>query len=296
MLADSRSLRHTQNFLRSRSLVACLVERAELAGSDVVYEIGPGRGIITEALAARCRRVVAVEKDPLLARRLRRRFAAARHVEIREGDFLDQPLPRRPFKVFASLPFDATAAIVRKLTGARTPPLDAHLVVQREAAERFTGRPRETLAALLLEPWFELSVVHRFRRCDFDPEPGVDVVMLRMRKRGPPLVRRADAPLYRDFVAALFTERRPTMLASLAALAGRRRAHELARRAGLDEEATPSEVPFERWLALFQAARDARQGQALIASRGAHGRLQRLQATLVKVHRTRAPRRRAAAL
>lgn len=291
---ERRSLRHTQNFLRNSALVARLVERAGLSKTDVVYEIGSGRGIITEELAERCGRVVAVEKDVLLARQLQRRFAASPNVEIRAGDFLDYPLPRRPFKVFASIPFNATAAIVQKLAGAVAPPLDAHLVVQREAAERFTGRPRATLAALLLEPWLEPSVTHRFRRCDFDPEPGVDVVMLRLRKRGPPLVCRADAPLYRDFVAAVFTSWRPTALAGLETLAGREQARAMARRAGLGAAATPSEVPFEQWLALFHAATELRTGQAIIASSGAHRRLQNRQATFVKGHRTRAPRQGAA--
>jgi len=72
---ERRSVRYSQNFLHDRRLVGRLLARSSIGPDDVVYEIGPGRGIITEALAARCRRVVAVEKDPLLAARLQRRFA-----------------------------------------------------------------------------------------------------------------------------------------------------------------------------------------------------------------------------
>src|SRR5215510_1463281 len=81
------------------------------------------------------------------------------------------------------------AAIVSRLTAASNPPRDAYLVVQREAAERFVGKPRPTLVAALLMPWFEASIVHRFRATDFAPAPRVDVVMLRLHKRGPPFVR-----------------------------------------------------------------------------------------------------------
>src|SRR5688500_11196604 len=69
-VSAGRELGRSQNFLTSRRLVEQLVERAEIGPGDLVLEIGPGRGIITEALASRARRVVAVEKDPTLAARL----------------------------------------------------------------------------------------------------------------------------------------------------------------------------------------------------------------------------------
>ena len=95
------------------------------------------------------------------------------------------PFPRRPYKVFANIPFNATAAIVNRLTQACHPPEDSYLVVRAEAAERFTGQPRGTLISTLLKPWFEPTLVHRFDRTDFDPPPRVDAVMLRLQKRGP---------------------------------------------------------------------------------------------------------------
>jgi 23S rRNA (adenine-N6)-dimethyltransferase len=97
--------------------------------------------------------VVAVEKDGALAARLARRFVENPVVSIVQADFLDVSLPREPFTVFASLPFNATSEIVTRLLGAASPPDELHLVVQREAAERYTGRPRESLVAVLLKPW-----------------------------------------------------------------------------------------------------------------------------------------------
>ncbi len=90
--------------------------------------------------------------------------------------------------MFASIPFNITTAIVTRLTTASCPPDDTYLVVQREAANKFLGKPRESLYAVLLKPWFELDIVHLFRRSDFVPTPHVDVVMLRLRKRGPFIV------------------------------------------------------------------------------------------------------------
>jgi hypothetical protein len=199
---------------------------------------------------------------------------------------LTMPFPRRPYKVFANIPFNATAAIVHRLTQARHPPEDSYLVVQAEAAERFTGQPRGTLISTLLKPWFEPTLVHRFDRTDFAPPPGVDAVMLRLHKRGPPLVPSAQAGMYRDFVVSVFAGRHRLVRDTLGALVGWQRARRVMAGLRLDPAATPSEVSFACWLdvfALFKAA--AKQGMSPGVA-GAERRLLRQQRRLRKPHRT----------
>src|SRR5215213_7675673 len=174
---------YAQNFLCSPELVERLLDRSGIGPDDLVIEIGPGRGVITERLAARCRQVLAVEQDPDLAEELRVQFAHAPNVALFAGDFLGFPLPLTTYKVFANIPFNITAAIFGKLTSGNSPPVDAYLTVQREAADRFLGIPRQTLVAVLLQPWFQPTVVHRFLPVDFAPRPGVEVVLLRLRRR-----------------------------------------------------------------------------------------------------------------
>jgi 23S rRNA (adenine-N6)-dimethyltransferase len=266
-LAPEREVAHSQNFLTSRGLVERLVERAAIGPDTLVVEVGAGRGIITEALARRAGRVVAVEKDAALAERLARQFAEHPNVRIVSADFLDVPLPRERFVVFASLPFNATSEIVSRLLAAPEPPDDMHLVVQREAAERFAGRPRASLVAILLAPWFEPSIVHRFRRHDFSPAPRVDVVMLRLCKRGPPLVQAADARLFRDFLSYAFTAWQPSLASTLDRLVGR--------------------VPFELWLRVFQALKAGDRARLGARLAGAEQQVRRQQRALQKIHRTR---------
>ncbi len=196
------TLWRTQNFLRDRALMERLVSRADIAPTDVVYDLGAGSGALTDALARRAGRVIAVEKDPALVARLRARSRDRPNVEIRQADILAHPLPRAEYVVFASPPFDITSAIMRRLTTADVPPRAAYLALQREAVDRYLGRPRQTLAALLLAPWFSVRIVHHFARSDFSPPPAVDVVMIWMQKRGPPLIAPGDAQEYRDFVVA----------------------------------------------------------------------------------------------
>lgn len=280
---------HTQNFLRDPALARVLIDQARLTSGDLVYESGAGTGTITAALADRCRAVVANEIDGPLCGDLQLRFAQRRNVRVRCGDFLAESLPRQPYKVFASLPFDITSAIVSKLVGAERPPDDSFLVTQREAAARYCGDPDETLVGLVLKPFFAPSVVHRFERTDFVPTPSVEVVMLRLRKRGPPLVRREDAQAYRDLIVSVFTAWRPTIKAALARPLGPRAARRLLDAADLDSALRPSQVPFDAWLRVFGAFIGMPEAlQVRVA--GAEARLRRQQAQLQKEHRTRAPR------
>jgi 23S rRNA (adenine-N6)-dimethyltransferase len=280
---------HTQNFLRDPELAGALVDRAGLTNTDLVYEMGAGTGTITAALADRCRAVIANEIDVPLCDRLRSRFAARRTVQVRCGDFRAEPLPDEPYKVFANPPFDMTSEIVGKLVGAARPPDDTFLVVQREAAERYCGTPIESLAGLLLKPWFAPSIVRRFHRDDFTPKPSVEVVMLRLRKRGPPLVAPDDAQAYRDLVVSGFTAWRPTIGDALAQPFGQRAARRLLDTAVLDPALRPTQVPFDAWLRLatvFVRMPDALRGRI----GGAEARLRRHQSHLRKQHRSRAPR------
>lgn len=287
----SSSLRHrallSQNFLKDPALVATLLDRFDLDRESLVYEIGPGEGIITEQLARRFRRVVAVEKDSRLAEQLRKRFSRWPNVTIHAGDFLRYPLPHSPYKVFANIPFNITSAIVTKLAEAEQPPEDAYLTMQREAAAMFLGEPRDSLRSVLLKPWFETKVVHRFARQDFAPAPRVDVVMLRLRKRGPPLVNRTDRQYFRDFVVYLYTQWQPHGDDPLRHLFTRQQLRYLERALRFDPHAPPTSLSIEEWLCLFEQVKAVGGARAAHVVMGGEDRLHRQQRRLRKIHRTR---------
>ncbi|HET9920838.1 MAG TPA: 23S ribosomal RNA methyltransferase Erm [Ktedonobacteraceae bacterium] len=276
-----------QHFLKDSYLVALLLDRSSVSPDDVVYEIGPGKGAITAQLALRCKQVVAIEKDSRLAALLRQRFAGRSNVTIAEGDFLHYPLPRKPYKVFSNIPFNITKAIVTRLTTADCEPEDAYLVMQREAAEMFLGQQHESLSTVLLKPWFAVEIVHHFRRGDFVPAPRVDVVLLRLRKRGPPLVSRADRQCFRDFVVYGFTTWRPTLGAILKGIFTGQQLKHLSRELDLNMNATPTALSFEQWLDLFASFKNVANERAIHAIAGSEQRLVQQQQRLEKNHRTR---------
>jgi 23S rRNA (adenine-N6)-dimethyltransferase len=284
---SSMPLHYSQNFLRDPHLVVHLIDLSSIGPDDTVVEIGPGKGIITDRLAQCCRRVIAIEKDRALADRLRCRYAAQPHVVIHTGDFLAFPLPESPYNVFASIPFSITHAIVTKLTGAPCPPQEACLIMQREAAEKFCGVPHESLYAVLLKPWFDLDILYHFRRDDFHPAPRVDVVMLRLRKRGPPLLAPHERQLFRDFAAYGFTTRQPTLDRILRDILTHRQRRQAAKFFAIDFAATPSATPFHQWLQLFRYFTQVANTQTIQRISGSEQRLRLNQARLHKVHRTR---------
>ena len=280
-----RRIALSQNFLHDPRTVETILQRSSVGPDDVVYEIGPGAGAITDRLAKRCRHVVAIEKDPQLAERLRRRFAGRPNITVFLDDFLTFPLPVTPYAVFANVPFAITAGILARLTGAHNPPEDAYLAVQREGAQRFTGCPRETLVSLLLKPDFELSIVHQFARRDFTPVPSVDVMLLRLRKRGPPLLTPGERQDYRDFVTFGLTAWQPTLERAYAGILNQRARSDGA--GGIDLSVKPADLPFEDWLHLFRLFQTSAAPRARAVVRGAEGRLRAQQAALQKEHRTR---------
>jgi 23S rRNA (adenine-N6)-dimethyltransferase len=286
-----RSVSYSQNYLTTPRLVDHLLDRSSIGSDDVVYEIGPGDGLITARLAQRCRRIVAVEIDPDLAGRLCRRFAGLPQVTIRNEDFLQTRLPMTAYKVFANIPFNITAAIVTKLITAPRPPDDSYLGLQKEAAQRFLGIPRESLYAVLMKPWFEPAIVYRFKRTDFAPAPNVDVVMLRLRKRGPPLVSGSDRQLFRDFVVYAFTAWQPSLGSTLKGILSGRQLQQIAGSVECDLDVTPTSLRFEQWLSLFYHFKNVAGVQAKQAILGSERRLRRQQAAIMKIHRTRTPAR-----
>jgi len=279
-------IRFSQNFLHDRRLVDHLVEESNLGRNDIVLEIGPGDGIITDALARRCGHVLAVEKDQRQVMVLQRRFHHRQGVTVFWADFLEFPLPATRYKVFASIPYNITTAIVAKLTSGVSPPDDAFLIVQREAAAKFIGAPVGTLVALELRPWFELSIRRELQRTDFRPVPAVDSVLLQLRRRPEPLVPNELRGAYRDLITALFTAWKPSVSEALTAIAPVETVRLLRAELGADLSRSPARVPFALWLRLFErmvALDDDRIGSAVA---GASERLRERQSRLTKRHRT----------
>jgi len=246
-----RQISLAQNFLRSPKLVRRLVGMSTIGPSDTVCEIGPGNGIITAALANVARHVIAIEKDPEFIRRLRERFRSIDNVEIVEKDALDYSYRVSEYKIFANIPYNITAQIVRKIVYERSNLTEGYLILQKEAAKKFSGSPKETLFSILAKPFFEFQILYRLRPSDFWPRPNVDSVLLSIKRRACPLIERQDRASYRDFVQYGFGRWKPNLRLAFRHVFTYKQWKRLARDLDFPLNATPTDVSFEQWLDLY---------------------------------------------
>ena len=251
---SGRRARGAQNFLTRKGFLSKLLDLCAFTPRDLVVEVGAGRGHVTRLLARRCRSLIAYEIDERLIRSLTDRTAEFPNVEIRRADFLASVPPRAEYRVFSNLPFNITADAVAKLTSDPHPPADAHLIVQREAAARFTGGPfgKECLVSLLLKPWWSLEVLAEVPRTVFSPEPRVEAVLLRVKRRKQSLISRSDRERFEDFIAFAYSGPGPTLRDNLSAVLRRAQFNRLTKSFGLHVRATPGQVTFEQWCGLFE--------------------------------------------
>jgi 23S rRNA (adenine-N6)-dimethyltransferase len=241
-----------QNFLRNSKLVRSLLEASSIAPGDIVYEIGPGRGIITAELAGIARKVIAMEKDAILASGLRERFGNVANVEIVEDDFLRYHIYQKEYKIFANIPYNSTADIVRKILYIAPFPKEAYLVMQKEAAQKFSGYPCETQFSILAKPVFDIRIIRELRRTDFAPAPHVDSVLLRIEKRPSPLVQKEEISLFRSFVRYGFGTWKHSLKLIFKSVFTYPQWKRLSKDLYFPIDATPSQLTITQWLGLFE--------------------------------------------
>ena len=242
----------SQHFLRNAAVARALVHRMAFASGDLVVDAGAGDGALTQALADAGCRVIAVEKDERLYRQLARRFAGHPNVESRHADILAFPLPSTPYRVVSNVPYAITAALVRKLLRAARPPGEALLIVQREAAQKFAGTPRETLFSLLWKPYYEIAIACAVPRRDFVPPPRVESALLLLRRRDLPLVTAASARAYQSFVTKALAHGAPDMSRGFRPFVTAPQLKRLARDLGFDARGATSQLTFDQWLGIFR--------------------------------------------
>lgn len=187
----------SQNFLTDAKLIRRIVRLADIREKDTVLEIGTGKGHLTEELCRRAGKVCSVEIDRRLMENAGKRLEKYANAELILADFMKYRLPeKRTYQVVANIPFFLTTQIVEKLTQWKNPPTDLWLVMEKGAAKRFMGIPRETKKSLELKVRWDMKIVYHFRREDFHPKPSVDTVFIHFSRKTVPDLNRRE---YREF-------------------------------------------------------------------------------------------------
>lgn len=237
-----------QHFLRDRAVVDRIVELVAPGARDLVVEIGPGRGALTETLAARGGRLLTIEIDATLAASLQERFAAASHVEVRRADARQfdyralrglVPDPAGRVLVVGNLPYSVAKPILAALVEAAPAIDEMVLMLQTEVAERVAASPGgKTYGALSVLTQLNCAVRLAFSVPPgaFSPPPQVDSAVLHLRPHREPPVLVADPGRFAAVVRAAFSQRRKSLANALAAGLGlgTERARQVVEAAGID--------------------------------------------------------------
>lgn len=162
---------------------------AELAKDAVVFEIGPGTGMLTRELLKRVGKVVAVEADRELFEKLQTDFAdeiASGRLELVHGDIRTYPLNATTvgnsgYAVVANIPYYLTGEIFRKFLSAGNQPSSMTLLVQKEVAERIGRSKKENILSLSVKAYGEPKYEFTVPRGAFKPAPNVDSAVLNVR-------------------------------------------------------------------------------------------------------------------
>jgi len=176
-----------QNFLIDKSVLKKIIEAADLQTNDIVLEIGPGIGTLTQELAKKVKKVIAVEKDPKMAEILRELLECwnVRNVKIIKGDILKldpKPYTLKPYKVVANLPYYIVSPVIRKfLEGVEVKPRQMILMVQKEVAQRICNKPPNmSILAVSVQFYAKPEILFYVSKNSFWPRPKVDSAIIKI--------------------------------------------------------------------------------------------------------------------
>ncbi len=182
-----------QNFLIDQTVLDRIVSTAKPNSDDLVVEIGAGTGELTEQLAERAQRVLAIEIDPKLVQLLGDRFTDRDNVEIIQQDATTVDMADltggEPYRVIGNLPYSVASPILRTLLESSHPPTQILAMLQREVALRLVAPPgRYNLLGISVLIYAEPELCFEVPATAFFPSPEVSSAVVRLNVRASPLV------------------------------------------------------------------------------------------------------------
>ena len=237
-----------QNFLIDGNILQIILREADVRRDEIVLEVGPGLGVLTEELLDRAKEVVAVERDLRLCDYLRQKFP---ELDLIEGDAVEVPLPRCD-KVVANLPYSISTPILERFVEGEAKPRAIVVTLQREVAQRLAARPRtKDYGALTLftQLHYHATIVHIVSPRCFFPAPQVESAIVALNRRDPRVKLERGAPFHK-IVRLGFNQRRKMLHKLLAECGDVDRAFAGA---SVSPTARAEELTLDQWIKLANA-------------------------------------------
>lgn len=246
-----------QHWLRDRDSLEAMCTAAGVQADDVILEIGPGLGSLTEVLTSRAEQVIAVEFDKKLAADLPKKVKAD-NLQIISQDILTFDFTSLPanYKVVANIPYYLTSHLVRVISETPNPPALAALLVQKEVAERVTAEPGNmSILSITAQFYWQVSLGREVPARLFTPPPKVDSQILVLKNRPQPPFPDVDTKDFFRLVKAGFAQRRKTLLNSLSSglRLERDKVQDICQKAAIDSKRRAQTLSLDEWHTLYRA-------------------------------------------
>jgi 16S rRNA (adenine1518-N6/adenine1519-N6)-dimethyltransferase len=249
-----------QNFLINKRVLERILGVAKLGKNDIILEIGAGFGTLTEELAKRAKKVVAIEIDKKLVEILRERLKDYKNIQIIQDDVLKLSVAdfqiNSKFKIVANLPYNITGAVLRKfLSEEKNKPNLMVLMVQKEVAERICAKPNKmSLLSVTVQFYGQPEIIQVVSRNNFWPKPKVDSAILRIvlfNKDKKFKLTREDEKKFFHLVKIGFSSPRKQLVNNLAKIIEKEKIKKIFQKINLNEKVRAQELSIKDWLALF---------------------------------------------
>ena len=263
-----------QNFLIDGNVRDIIIAAADPQAEDVILEVGPGLGVLTEVLSALSARLVAVEKDRALCEYLRGEYADQPCLKLIEGDALDVDgafLEREGItKVVSNLPYSVGSRVLMNFFALPCPPAQVTVMVQLEVAERLGAGPGDEERGLLgvwAQRVYAVKTVKVVSPNCFFPRPQVKSAVVVMTRLPMPVIQSGDREMFRQLTKGAFSFRRKqmaTIMTRLSATLGVpvEQAVSVLSEIGLDPRIRPEMLAIDQWQALADGIARKRGGVA----------------------------------
>jgi len=256
-----------QHFLVDEAVLERILSAAELSPGDIVVEVGPGLGILTEGLARQRAKVIAVELDSKLVALLKKRLAAfpdvksvrADILEVAPRQLLQDNLPAselsRGYKVIANLPYYITSPVLSHFLEAQPRPSKMVVMVQKEVGEAIAATPgKMRLLSVKTQFYSQPAIISYVPAASFYPPPKVDSVILRLDVYSQPPIEVSDVAGFFDIVMHGFGAPRKQLRNSLAHSLGMppSQVASLLEKAGIEAKRRAETLSLEEWRELWK--------------------------------------------
>ncbi len=244
-----------QNFLVDARITEQSLQWANLSPNEVVIEVGPGCGTLTECLVKTGAAVFAVEKDTAFYRHISESYP----VDILHGDALEFPVGHfqlgKPYKIVANLPYAIASVWLATILDLPRLPEAMILLVQKEAADRWfakSGSKHFCALGIALQAAYELKDTLFVSKKCFYPQPNVDSLLIHAQKKSNSIVLSQS---FKEFLRALFLHRRQQIGRGCRETTSPSSASFLPylQAEGLSEKARAEDIPLDVWLHFYQA-------------------------------------------